>query len=204
MLRQYIQLSERIPVELVVEAMRKGEKTFPVINKEGILVNAGISSLRMLTYTKGTCCVNCEKEAHFFILEKMRNDHSSGHLNLYHSRSDGSLVMMTSDHIIAKSRGGSNVHLENRQPMCCYCNFRKSNLLPGEVHPKKVKEEDSSPSRARSHLKMLIRTFSHLNNGMPLEKFFEIRADLISKLLRIEHKLTEEERYQFKKVALLA
>lgn len=203
MLKQYIQLSEPIEIAPVVDAMKRGEKSFPVVNKKGVLINVSISSLRMLTYTKGTSCVTCNKEAHFFMLERMRNDKSKGHLNLYHRREDGSLVMMTSDHIIAKSRGGSDHHLDNRQPMCCYCNFRKGNLLPGETPKKKERELDNSPSRARGHLKMFIRLFSHLSNGMPLEKFWEIRADLLGRLLRMEHKLSEEEKVTFRKVAMI-
>jgi 5-methylcytosine-specific restriction endonuclease McrA len=49
-------------------------------------------------------------------------------LNLYAIK-DGLEVLMTSDHIIPRSKGGPTI-LENLQPMCHICNGRKGNNMP--------------------------------------------------------------------------
>lgn len=46
------------------------------------------------------------------------------HINVYAINTKGEEVMMTSDHIVAKARGGGE-GLDNRQPMCSVCNNGK-------------------------------------------------------------------------------
>lgn len=117
-----------LEVDLVIDAMKRGESSIEAFGQ-----TVGVSSTRIRTFLKGTCCVVCNKQGHFFSVEKQLNDHGDKyHLNLYHQTKDGLLVMLTSDHIIAKSRGGSDTDPENRQPMCGPCNSRKGNRLPGE------------------------------------------------------------------------
>jgi hypothetical protein len=50
---------------------------------------------------------------------------SSPHFNLY-AEEDARLILMTKDHILAKSKGGQDV-LENFQTMCAICNNLKGN-----------------------------------------------------------------------------
>jgi 5-methylcytosine-specific restriction endonuclease McrA len=47
------------------------------------------------------------------------------HFNLY-GEEHGRLVLMTKDHILARSKGGEDI-LENYQTMCCVCNNLKGN-----------------------------------------------------------------------------
>lgn len=203
MLKQYIQLSEPIPVEEVVNAMKRGDKHLSVKHLTGEIIDIPIYSTRMKTYIKGTICVCCNKEAHFFIVEKMRHDKSpKGHFNLYHRHEDGSLRMMTSDHIIPKSRGGSNDEVSNRQPMCCYCNFRKGNLLPGETRPEKKRKDDGA-SRTRTTLKFLFKLTESVKKGMPLERFWEVRAKCLTRLMRNEAHLTSEEQKAFRSASMI-
>lgn len=117
-----------IPTRVVVEALLKGEKHL-LLNSIYSLHEPGVTqihieSLRMQTYSKGISCVHCGRMGHYFAVERHRSSTSKFHLNLYHLSKDNKEVMITSDHIISKANGGSN-KLENRQPMCSFCNNAK-------------------------------------------------------------------------------
>src|SRR5689334_18551481 len=85
------------------------------------------SGNRLLTYhVHGVrCCVpGCCVSGQFFAVEKAINQKSAKyHLNLY-GMFNGREVMMTSDHKVPKSKGGSNL-ISNRQPMCYPHNTKK-------------------------------------------------------------------------------
>jgi 5-methylcytosine-specific restriction endonuclease McrA len=49
------------------------------------------------------------------------------HINMYHVEPNGSLMLMTKDHIVPSSKGGSD-HIDNLQTMCSKCNSKKGNL----------------------------------------------------------------------------
>lgn len=53
------------------------------------------------------------------------------HLNLYH-RDGENMTLMTQDHIIPKSKGGSKHSQSNLQTMCTFCNNKKGDMLPHE------------------------------------------------------------------------
>jgi 5-methylcytosine-specific restriction endonuclease McrA len=84
---------------------------------------------RLLTFIKGTACVSCGIEGVFFAKEKHEQNHPRWHLNLYAVRPGGKEIMMTSDHVWPKSKGGSG-SLANRQPMCYRCNTKKDSKIP--------------------------------------------------------------------------
>jgi hypothetical protein len=103
--------------------MERGEESLVI---EGVVV--GLSSVRMQTYTKGITCVHCLRVGGYFAVERDRHSQvrNKWHLNLYcKPKMDMEEILMTSDHIIAKSRGGSNNTIENRQCMCQPCNSLK-------------------------------------------------------------------------------
>ncbi len=93
--------------------------------------------------SKGTNCVCCGAKGSYFRKEKTKGPSSSyycnWHLNLYATMEDGSEVLMTKDHILAKSLGGENA-IYNYQPMCQNCNSKKGDktLEEWEVYNKKV------------------------------------------------------------------
>tara|TARA_R110002020_G_scaffold248845_2_gene462840 strand:- start:5089 stop:5496 length:408 start_codon:yes stop_codon:yes gene_type:complete len=94
------------------------------IEINGQMIN--MSSLRLLTFKeKGVDCVTCSTKGKFLALEKHRSS-TVYHINLYGIYSDGEEVLMTKDHILAKSNGGEDT-LENMQPMCSKCNLEKGN-----------------------------------------------------------------------------
>lgn len=85
---------------------------------------------RLRTYLKGTDCAACgAKGTHF--RKTRQSDQPRPHLNLYAINTYGDEVLMTSDHIIPKSKGGSST-LGNLQPLCTTCNHNKADRLPEE------------------------------------------------------------------------
>lgn len=88
------------------------------------------SARYILFRDKGTTCASCRREGTFFMLRKA-SDPKAGpnraHLNLWYEESDGTLVMLTKDHIVPRSAGGQDTQ-ENYQPMCLTCNIRKGGV----------------------------------------------------------------------------
>lgn len=83
-----------------------------------------VNSVRLMQFTKSQECVTCGAIGKWFRLEKNYKDiKGKPHLNLY-SIVDGQIILMTKDHIIPKSKGGSD-GIENMQTMCCMCNEKK-------------------------------------------------------------------------------
>lgn len=77
----------------------------------------------LVFFNKGTKCVSCKKVGTRLILGKNRRNEL--HWDVYTSN----LTPLTVDHIQPKSKGGGE-ELENKQPMCCWCNFKKGNGTP--------------------------------------------------------------------------
>lgn len=80
----------------------------------------------LLFLTKGCKCVSCGIEGTVFFKEKSV-DTDPYHFNLY-AETDGEFILMTKDHIVPVSKGGSNYH-ENYQVMCYNCNQEKGNKV---------------------------------------------------------------------------
>lgn len=108
-------------------------------------VHVSLQGQRLWTYLyKGIKCVSCERQGHYFAVEKCRHGGPNSlkekyHINLWGIDKRGNHFLMTSDHIIPKSRGGDG-SLSNRQPMCIKCNNKKGHLLPGEKQHRNPKE----------------------------------------------------------------
>lgn len=87
--------------------------------------NVKFLSLRLKTFaTKGICCIDCGIKASFFAVERHMGNENY-HINLYAVNNNGEEIMMTHDHVIARSLGGAD-NISNTQTMCTICNSKKS------------------------------------------------------------------------------
>lgn len=77
-------------------------------------------------HQKGCKCIRCGLEATQIILGEKKGQL---HWDLY----DDNMFPLTVDHIIPRSRGGSD-EMYNLQPMCADCNRKKGNSMPHDVY----------------------------------------------------------------------
>lgn len=97
-------------------------KTYTVDNKAYIVK---MGSDRYKVFNNSIECVICKLQGSVLLLERARNSNNVTHFNLY-GEEFGKLVLFTKDHIIPRSKGGSQ-KLENYQTMCSVCNSIKRN-----------------------------------------------------------------------------
>jgi 5-methylcytosine-specific restriction endonuclease McrA len=139
-----------------------------------------MNSHRYFVFKQNPSCVSCGLEGKKFLLEQHPND-KSPHFNLY-GEEDGRLVLLTKDHIHAKSHGGEDRH-SNYQTMCSICNNLKADLhipLAGILELRKIYNENRSLPRKKLN-SMLHEARRRLVVPLPEEKQAEgirITADL--------------------------
>jgi hypothetical protein len=121
-MRKAFKLSIEQVLKLLPETMIPGHR----VTIEGVEVPTDIVNLYVYK-EKGVDCKGCQaKGSHFYIEKFGEGSHvfNNWHLNLYAINQYGNEVMITKDHILAKSAGGSD-ELINLQPMCKTCNQKK-------------------------------------------------------------------------------
>lgn len=89
-----------------------------------------MGSSRYITFArKGTTCKYCGLVGAYFALERHKNGNTDKfHFNLYGINEEGEETMLTKDHIIPRSKGGSN-KLGNLQVLCEKCNSKKGDKI---------------------------------------------------------------------------
>lgn len=91
------------------------------------------SAQRLLVFKEiGLSCATCGITGAFFALERVKGTDDRPHLNLYARDEKRRDVLMTRDHIVPLSKGGTD-RLENEQPMCKPCNETKADRTNVEV-----------------------------------------------------------------------
>lgn len=103
---------------------------------EGHIHEVKMTSARYHLFKNSVKCVGCGIEGKYFALERnfkqQHNGRSRHHFNLYSINQHGHEVMMTKDHIVPKSKGGSN-SMKNYQTMCRSCNAAKKDAYTDEA-----------------------------------------------------------------------
>ena len=111
------------------------------VDYDGDLMKMG--SQRYYVFRKSLKCSHCERVGLYFAKETHLNKQGepaspSFHFNLYAIDPDGTEVLMTKDHVLARSKGGAN-SLKNYVTMCEPCNSYKRSM--DEEKAKELAEE---------------------------------------------------------------
>jgi 5-methylcytosine-specific restriction endonuclease McrA len=90
-----------------------------------------VTPKRLTAFQQNMKCVCCGREGTLFLAERHVNDNCGQYINLYSITSNGTLVLMTVDHILPDSLGGM-YGKNNFQTMCRPCNALKGNSMTDE------------------------------------------------------------------------
>jgi hypothetical protein len=114
-------LGEFDPDEVFKYLLPTNEKREYKVGDQSYFVK--MNSHRYFVFLASRKCAACHLEGTKMLLEKHPND-KQPHFNLYAVDDNGQLVLMTKDHIQARSAGGEDRH-SNYQCMCSVCNNLK-------------------------------------------------------------------------------
>lgn len=120
------------------------------LDKETAIFDGDVIDMRSARYqvfAKSLVCVSCGLVGSYFAKEQTlrrqgdstQKSFSRWHFNLYAIGNPWEEILMTKDHIMPRSKGGSD-YLENFQTMCILCNVRKGNKIINE--PKNLRFMD--------------------------------------------------------------
>lgn len=120
-----------IPIKDVFAQMGNGDREYISGIFNDTEVNLGILNIRM-HFHKGVDCIQCGAKGDHFKLQRTPGPphilFSQWHLNLFAIDNNGKEVLMTKDHRMPKSKGGSD-DLDNLDPMCTKCNGKKADKI---------------------------------------------------------------------------
>lgn len=128
--REYISIRSTSAKEFFAEVTQFGDWAPQALVPSWNMARVPLSRRMQLYHLKGTSCVSCGLEGDM-VHEEREWKHATIHFNVYHVAPDGKETMITNDHILAKSLGGTN-DFDNLQPMCARCNGKKGALTAEE------------------------------------------------------------------------
>ena len=121
---------------------------------DGKIYSVRMNSDRYFVFQNNNHCVSCDIEGTKMVLDINPGDQSP-HFNLY-AEENGRLLLMTKDHILAKSKGGTD-ELSNYQTMCSICNNLKGAYDLKLDHVKELREMYNNTEKLpRKELRELI------------------------------------------------
>ena len=115
-------LGEFVPDDVLPYIGSEQDRRKYIVGDDEYMVK--MNSQRYFVFRASSKCVSCGLAGSKMLLEQHPND-TTPHFNMY-GEEDGALVLMTKDHIQAKSTGGADRH-SNYQTMCSICNQLKGN-----------------------------------------------------------------------------
>jgi len=113
-------------IDFVLSKVNDLKRTADKVNFNGDMIHMN-SQRYHLFKERGTVCVACGLKGQYFVKEKTRKDYPY-HFNLYGIDENNEEMMLTKDHVMPKSKGGSN-HISNYQTMCKKCNGEKADKV---------------------------------------------------------------------------
>lgn len=87
-----------------------------------------MNSSRYRVFERQIACVSCGIRGLFFALERQLPNTEMPHFNMYGLDAKMREILMTQDHIIPRSKGGTN-QMDNLQTMCERCNSKKADKI---------------------------------------------------------------------------
>lgn len=141
---------------ITLESKKNNVKREYILNEVSYSVK--MNSQRYFVFKNNPSCVACGITGTKCFLETHHNDQHP-HFNFYAVDEDGSLVLMTKDHIQSKSSGGSN-SLSNYQTMCVVCNNLKGSARLSIENIQKLREiyKENKPILSRPKLAQMIES----------------------------------------------
>jgi hypothetical protein len=121
--KQLIHLGEFKPEEVLPYITDEESRREYTVGEQ--VFNVRMNSDRYFVFRENLCCVACGLRGTRMMLDMNPRDNSP-HFNLY-AEENGRLVLMTKDHVLAKSKGGADKS-HNFQTQCIICNNLKSDL----------------------------------------------------------------------------
>jgi hypothetical protein len=117
------------------------EAILPLRGDHSILFNIGgmqfpvnMEGTRYRVFAESVSCYKCGRTGTLMRLEYDRHPKGiiEAHFNLYAVNDNGTVTLMTQDHIIPRSKGGRD-HDDNLRTMCLPCNMKKGNKIVAEL-----------------------------------------------------------------------
>ena len=112
------------------------KKTFRL--QDGRTFNVRIATTRLVLFRHNHECVCCGIKGKIFKLQY--NGDNNPHLNMFAINKRSKHILMTKDHILPASKGGSD-SISNMQTMCARCNCLKSDFPVTLEQLKEVRKE---------------------------------------------------------------
>lgn len=113
----------------------KKQTKMVTLNGKPFKIKTGSS--RMVLFKKNRQCVCCGISGSIMLLQQHTNENP--HINMYAIDNDKKMILMTKDHILPASKGGSN-SLNNLQTMCSFCNELKGGFYINNDQLKEVRK----------------------------------------------------------------